>query len=127
MNDVMRKRILRALENLPDEVLFQVMDYIEFVEKKYGTGKEQPNPFQRFAEGVQGAMRAGKLPIDAIKGTMSVMDAAGRVVDGVAEAGKSVMGEIQKAADSVAPAEESSEDSDPQANQVDGEDVKSAG
>ncbi len=47
MNDVMRKRIQRKLENLPDEVVYQVVDYIDFLERKYGSEKLAPTPLQK--------------------------------------------------------------------------------
>ena len=39
MHDVMRKRLWRKLEALPDEQLYQVLDFIEFLEAKYAPGK----------------------------------------------------------------------------------------
>ncbi len=41
-------------------------------------------------------MRVGRMPISAIKGTRDVLDTAGRVVKGLAEAGKTVVEEIQE-------------------------------
>ena len=97
MNDITRKRILRKLENLPEEILYEVVDFIDFVENRHGTGKVTPSPLQRLAEGVEDVMRVGKLPVSAIKGTMNVMDGAGKVVEGIASAGQTVFDEIQKA------------------------------
>ncbi len=98
MNDVMRKRIQRKLENLPDEVVYQVVDYIDFLERKYGSEKFAPTPLQKLAEGVEDVLRAGKVPVAAIKGTMQAVDAAGRMMSGVSAAGKAVVDEIQKVA-----------------------------
>ncbi len=99
MNDVMRKRIQRKLENLPDEVVYQVVDYLEFLERKYGTDEVQASPFQKLAEGVEDVLRASKVPVAAIKGTMQAVEAAGKVASGVSAAGKAVVDEIQKVAD----------------------------
>jgi hypothetical protein len=103
MNDITRKRILRKLENLPEEVLYEVIDFIDFVENRHGTGRVSPSPLQRLAEGVEDVMRVGKLPVSAIKGTMNVMDGAGKVVEGIASAGQTVFDEIQKATADVLP------------------------
>ena len=50
MNQFLRDRILRKLDTLSDERLYQVLDYVEFLESKYA---ERQNPtanvFQRFA------------------------------------------------------------------------------
>jgi hypothetical protein len=42
-------------------------------------------------------MRAGKLPIQAISGTMGLMDSASRVMRGIAAAGQAVVDEAVKA------------------------------
>jgi hypothetical protein len=43
-------------------------------------------------------MRAGKLPVKAISGTMGLMDSAGRVMKGVAAAAQAVVDEAMEAA-----------------------------
>ena len=43
--------------------------------------------------------RAGKLPVQAITGTMSVMDSAAKVMKGLAAAGQAVVDEAVKAAE----------------------------
>ncbi len=106
MNDVMRKRIQRKLENLPDEVVYQVVDYIDFLERKYGREKLAPTPLQKLAEGVEDVLRAGKVPVAAIRGTMQAVDAVGRMMSGVSAAGKAVVDEIQKVAASESEGEE---------------------
>ncbi len=110
MNDVMRKRIQRKLENLPDEVVYQVVDYLDFLERKYGSEKLAPTPLQKLAEGVEDVLRAGKVPVAAIKGTMQAVDAAGRMMSGVSAAGKAVVDEIQKVAASEPAEEEQQQD-----------------
>jgi hypothetical protein len=44
-------------------------------------------------------MRAGKLPIQAISGTMSLVDSAAKVMKGLAAAGQAVVEEAVKAAE----------------------------
>ena len=45
-------------------------------------------------------MRAGKLPIQAISGTMGVVDSAAKIMKGLAAAGQAVVDEAVKAAES---------------------------
>ena len=95
MNGFLKKRIDRKLEALPDERVYQVLDYIEFLESKYAARlPEQPSPFQRLAETVEDTLRAGRLSASAIRGTMDAMAAAGRVMSGLAAAGKAVVDEV---------------------------------
>ena len=35
MNEILKQRLLRRLELLPDERGYQVLDYVEFLESKY--------------------------------------------------------------------------------------------
>ena len=99
MNDFMKERILRRLETLSDERLYQVLDYIEFLESKYAQhAGAPPNVFQRFAEGVEDTMRAGRLSTSAVAETMGLMNKAMNVLSGVAAAGKSVANDVVNAA-----------------------------
>jgi hypothetical protein len=95
MNDIFRERIIRRLESLPDETAYQILDYVEFLESRHGTGAAEPGALQRIAEGVQDTLRAARLPAAAVRGTMEVMDAANRLMRGVAAAGKAAVEEIQ--------------------------------
>ncbi len=99
MNDFMKERILRRLEPLSDERLYQVLDYIEFLESKYAQHEAPPpNVFQRFAEGVEDTMRAGRISTSAVAETMNLMNKAMNVLQGVAAAGKSVANDVVGAA-----------------------------
>lgn len=95
MNEFLRKRIERKLEALPDERIYQVLDYIEFLESRYASRTPaEPTPFQKLAETVEDTLRAGKVSVSAIKGTMDVMSGAGRMMSGLAAAGKSVVDQV---------------------------------
>lgn len=99
MNDILRDRLIRRLAALPDERLYQVMDYIEFLESRYAhQPAPAPNPLQRFAEGVEGTLRAGKVSAGAVAGTMNFMSKAVGVLNDVATVGKSVATDIASAA-----------------------------
>jgi hypothetical protein len=95
MNDILRERLIRKLDTLPEERIYQILDYIDFLESKYAPKPSAaPNPLKRFAEGVEDTLRAGKMSATAIAGTMNVMNKAVGVVTDVANAGKSVASEI---------------------------------
>lgn len=95
MNEFLKKRIERKLDSLPDERVYQVLDYIEFLESRYGARSSgDPSPFQKLAETVEDTMRAGRMSVSAIRGTMDAMSAAGRVMGGLAAAGKSVVDQV---------------------------------
>jgi hypothetical protein len=97
MEDVTRKRIMRLLEGLPEERLYQVLDYIEFLElKEARQADRKPDPFQRFAERVEDQMRLRSVAPKAMKGTMRLMSTAGRVLDGVRELGQDVVGGLDR-------------------------------
>ena len=94
MNETLRKRIERKLESLPDQRAYQILDYIDFLEARYGEAEIEPSPLQKFAETVEDTLRASRIPVNAIRGTMGVVEAAGRVVDGIVDAGKAAMREV---------------------------------
>lgn len=95
MHDILKDRILRRLETLPDERLYQVLDYIEFLESRYAQRQSPgPNVFQRFAEGVEDTLRAGNVSVTAVSEAMGFMSKAMGVLNGVAAAGKSVANDI---------------------------------
>jgi hypothetical protein len=102
MNDILRERLIRKLDTLPEEKIYQILDYIDFLESKYAPKvSTAPNPLKRFAEGVEDTLRAGKMSANVIGGTMNVMNKAVGVLTDVANAGKSVATEIAGVASSV--------------------------
>ncbi len=102
MNDILRERLIRKLDTLPEEKIYQILDYIDFLESKYAPKPSTaPNPLKRFAEGVEDTLRAGKMSANMIGGTMSVMNKAVGVLTDVANAGKSVATEIAGVASAV--------------------------
>ena len=99
MNDSLRERILRRLDTLSDERGYQVLDYVEFLESKYAEKTAQsPNVFQRFTEGVEDSLRAGRVSATTIAETMGLLNKAMGVLSGVAAAGKSVASDVMEAA-----------------------------
>lgn len=98
MNDVLKQRIARRLETLTDERGYQILDYVEFLESKYSQRSTPDNIFAKVTETVEDVMRAGKIPVKAISGTMGLMDSAGKVMKGVAAAARAVVDEAVQAA-----------------------------
>ena len=92
MNEILRKRLLRKLETLPDMQLYQVLDYIEFLESKYATARAaEPGGLQRFAERMEDRLRARAVLPEVMSGTMKVFGTAGRLLDGISEAGRGIV------------------------------------
>ncbi len=99
MNASLRDRIVRRIETLSDERGYQVLDYVEFLESKYAERQAvSPSIFQRFADGVEDTLRAGKVSTAAVVETMSLMNKAMGVLGGVAAAGKSMASDFATAA-----------------------------
>ena len=97
MNDALKDRISRRLEGLTDERGYQILDYIEFLDSKYGN-RAASGFLTRLTETAEDTMRAVGLPIRAVSGTMGIMESAGKVMKGVAAAAKAVVDEAVDAA-----------------------------
>jgi hypothetical protein len=99
MNQSLRDRILRKLDELPDERGYQLLDYVEFLESKFaGKTAVAPGVFERFAEGVEDTLRAGKVSASTIAETMGLLTKAMNVLGGVAETGKSMASDAMDSA-----------------------------
>jgi hypothetical protein len=103
VNDVLLQRIQRKLAALSDERGYQILDYVEFLESKFAERATPTGIFARITETVEDTMRAGKLPIQAISGTMGVMESAAKVMKGFAAAGKTVVDEAMRASEGQPP------------------------
>jgi hypothetical protein len=99
MNDLLKQRITRLLETLDDEKAYQVLDYAEFLTSKYAARSEPSGLLAKITATVENTMRAGKLPVQAITGTMSLVDSAAKVMKGLAAAGQAVVEEAVKTAE----------------------------
>lgn len=92
MHEILRKRILRRLEALPEGKLYQILDYIEFVESRYGEpANTTPSGLQSFAERLEDRMRARSVVPSVMSGTMKVFGAAGKVLDEVSSVGRGLV------------------------------------
>jgi hypothetical protein len=95
MHDVLRDRIIRHLEALPEAQQYQVLDYIEFLSSKYNRDLRRPGGVQRFGELLEDKMRAQGVALGTIRGALGVVGTAGRVVSGITEAGRTVLREVE--------------------------------
>jgi len=96
VNELLRKRIDRHLENLTDDHGYLLLDFVEFLESKYGEETRKPSTIERISEGVEDAMRAGRVPVVAIRETMKAMNAASRMMQRLADAGQSAVNELNR-------------------------------
>lgn len=96
MNDVLAERIRRKLDTLTDEQVYQVLDYVEFLESKYSHRAAGAPAFQKVAETLEDTLRAGRVPLNIIRGTMDTVGKAGRFLEGLAAAGKAAVEDAAK-------------------------------
>ena len=98
MHDVLRDRVLRKLESLPDDQLYQVLDYIEFLESKYGDPdlKREATGLQRFAERLEDGLRRRTVSPATIREAFQLISAADRVLSGVSSAGRQLVDELNR-------------------------------
>src|SRR3989475_1224893 len=99
MNEILRDRVLRKLDTLPEDKAYQVLDYVEFLESKYAERPAGAAPFQKVAETLEDTMRAGRVPVSIIKGTMDAVGKAGKFLERFAAAGKAAGEGAAKKAD----------------------------
>jgi hypothetical protein len=97
MHDVLRQRLLRRIESLPDEQIYQVLDYIEFLESKYaGTAPVEATGLQRFAEGLEDKLRKKAVSPSTIREAFQLIAAADRVLSGVSSAGRQILSDLNE-------------------------------
>ena len=93
MHEILRDRVWRRLQSLPQEQVYQVLDYIEFLEAKYAREKaHQPDALQKFAERVEDSLRMRSVAPKVITGTVGLLGTARRVMRTVSDAGRDILG-----------------------------------
>jgi hypothetical protein len=92
MHDILRERILRKLQTLPEAQVYQVLDYMEFLEQRYAAEQaRRPDGIQRFAERLEDSMRVRNVAPRVIAGTVGVIGSARKVFQDVAGAGRGIL------------------------------------
>lgn len=107
---------MRKLESLPEEQIYQVLDYLEFLEARYtpgGKGKEAGG-FQKLGEGIEDGLRKRSVNPSNLREAFQVIAAADRALSGVAKAGRQLFGELAEGVRGGAPEERSGGDHDPE-------------
>jgi hypothetical protein len=95
MHDVLRQRVVRHLESLPEEQIYQVLDYIEFLESKYARSMQvEASGLQRFAEGLEDRLRKKALSPHTLREAFQLIAAADRVLSSVSSAGREILNEL---------------------------------
>lgn len=97
MHDVLRKRLMRKLESLPEAQLYQALDFIEFLESRYAPGGslvEESSGLQRFAENLEDRLRRKAVSPATIREAFQLIASADRVLSDVANAGRQLLGEL---------------------------------
>lgn len=93
-DSILRRRIRRKLNAMPDEQLYQVLDYVEFLENKYVEDAPKPDGMQRIAEGIQDKLRARRAAPWAIKGVMGALSMVDRAVGTAAKTARGLADEL---------------------------------
>ncbi len=97
MHDVLRQRLMRKIESLPDEQIYQTLDYIEFLESKYATIETvEASGLQKFAEGLEDKLRRKAVSPSTIREAFQLISAADRVLSGVASAGRQILTDLNQ-------------------------------
>ncbi len=95
MHDILRQRLMRKIESLPEEQVYQILDYIEFLESKYGTDPaDEASGLRRFAEAVEDKIRKTALSPATLREAFQLISAADRVLSSVSSKGKKLMEEL---------------------------------
>ncbi len=100
MHDILRQRLMRKIESLPEEQVYQILDYIEFLASKYGTdATEETSGLQRFAEAMEDKLRKKAMSPATLREAFQLISAADRVLSNVSSAGKKLMEELAPGAE----------------------------
>jgi hypothetical protein len=97
MNDHLKQRIQRRLETLSDDRGYQILDYIEFLDTRYGdkqAAAAASNPFTKFTEAVEDRLRAGRVSASAIAETVGLMNKAAGVLNGAMKTAQNMASEL---------------------------------
>ncbi len=107
MHDILRQRLMRKIESLPEEQVYQILDYIEFLESKYGDDLEaEASGLQKFAEAMEDKLRKKAMSPATLREAFQLISAADRVLSNVSSAGRQLMEELAVGSGERTPAEQ---------------------
>lgn len=96
MNDVLRRRILRKLESLPEAQIYQVLDYLEFLESRYNRGTvDDATALQKLGERFEDGLRKRTMNPAKLREAFQLISAADRVLSSVSTAGRQILDDLQ--------------------------------
>ena len=120
MHDILRERLMRKIDSLPEQQVYQTLDYIEFLESKYGTDAgQETSGLRRFAEAMEDKLRKKSMSPAKVREAFQLLSAADRVLKNVSAAGRKLMEELTPGSegapggDEPSPAEEISPGDEP--------------
>lgn len=95
MHDVLRTRLLRKLESLPEAQVYQVLDYIEFLESKYARDvSAETSGLQTFAEKLEDQLRRRTVSPSSLREAFQLISAADKVLSNISNVGKELLGDL---------------------------------
>ncbi|MEE2669379.1 MAG: hypothetical protein VYD78_05190 [Gemmatimonadota bacterium] len=129
MHDILRQRLMRKIQSLPEEQVYQTLDYIEFLESKYGDDLEvEASSLQRFAEAMEDKLRKKIMSPATLREAFQLISVADRVLSNVSSAGRQLMEELAIVSEDQALAEEDSlKDGEEEEQDVTGKALKREG
>jgi hypothetical protein len=107
MSQHIRDRIQRKLAALGEDRLYQVLDFVEFLELKYPAAEPAPsaaNPLQKFADGVEDRLRTTGLAASTVAEAMGFLNKAVGVLGNVATAAQTAAQKVGTAVSDAAQA-----------------------
>ena len=97
MHDVLRQRLLRKIESLPDKQMHQVLDYIEFLGSKYAASDQaEVSGLQKSAERLEDNLREKAISPSTIQEVFQLISAADRLLSEVSSAGRQIMADLSQ-------------------------------
>lgn len=100
MHDVLRQRLLRRIESLPEAQVYQVLDFIEFLESKYAREVQvEASGLQKIAENLQDRMRKKAMNPETLREAFQLIAVADRALSGVSTAGRQILKDLGTAID----------------------------
>ena len=101
MHDVLRQRLIRKIEGLPEEQVYQVLDYIEFMESKYASKIDvETSGLRKFAEDLEDKLRRTVVSPGTIREAFQLVSSADKVLSDLSRAGRQVLDDLQNVIDS---------------------------
>ena len=81
--------------SLPEDQVYQVLDYIEFLESKYAPDiKSDTTALQSFAEKLEDQLRRRSVSPTSLREAFQLISAADKVLSNVANMGKELIGDL---------------------------------